>query len=98
MLRRHLDYVREGGALVVSRIDRLARSTPHLCRITETQREKGVDLVVLDQNTDTSDAKGRLLFNMLGAIGQFENETRVERQMDGIRIVCSKWRAWHTAT
>ena len=85
MLRQCLDYVREGDALVVSRIDRLARSTLHLCQIAETLREKGVDLVVLDQNIDTSDATGRLLFNMLGAIGQFENEIRAERQMDGIR-------------
>ena len=57
----------------------------HLCQIAETLREKGVDLVVLDQNIDTSDATGRLLFNMLGAIGQFETEIRAERQMDGIK-------------
>ena len=57
----------------------------HLCQIAETLSEKGVDLVVLDQNIDTSDATGRLLFNMLGAIGQFETEIRAERQMDGIK-------------
>ena len=45
----------------------------------------GADLVVLDQNIDTSDATGRLLFNMLGAIGQFETQIRAERQMDGIK-------------
>ena len=44
-----------------------------------------MDLVVIDQNMDTSDATGRLLFNMLGAIGQFETEIRAERQMDGIK-------------
>jgi len=43
-----------------------------------------VNLQVLDQNMDTSDATGRLLFNMLGAIAQFETEIRAERQMDGI--------------
>ena len=80
-----LDHVREGDALIVSRIDPLARSTPHLCQIAETLREKGVDPVVLDQNIDISDAAGRLLFNMLGAIGQFETEIRAERQMDGIK-------------
>ena len=63
----------------------LARSTLHLCQIAETLKQKGVDLVVLDQNIDTSDATGRLLFNMLGAIGQFETEIRAERQMDGIK-------------
>ena len=84
-LKHCLDYVREGDQLVVTRIDRLARSTLHLCQIAENLREKGVDLVVLDQNIDTSDATGRLLFNMLGAIGQFETEIRAERQMDGIK-------------
>tara|TARA_R110002074_G_scaffold398641_1_gene590759 strand:- start:658 stop:1209 length:552 start_codon:yes stop_codon:yes gene_type:complete len=84
-LKECLNYVRDGDQLIVTRIDRLARSTLHLCQIAETLREKGVDLVVLDQNIDTSDATGRLLFNMLGAIGQFETEIRAERQMDGIR-------------
>jgi len=84
-LKECLNYVREGDQLVVTRLDRLARSTLHLCQIAETLRKKGVDLVVLDQNTDTSDATGRLLFNMLGAIGQFETEIRAERQMDGIK-------------
>jgi DNA invertase Pin-like site-specific DNA recombinase len=84
-LKQCLNYVREDDQLIVTRIDRLARSTLHLCQIAETLRAKGVDLVVLDQNIDTSDATGRLLFNMLGAIGQFETEIRAERQMDGIK-------------
>ena len=84
-LKQCLNYVREGDQLIVTRIDRLARSTLHLCQVAETLRENGVELVVLDQNIDTSDATGRLLFNMLGAIGQFETEIRAERQMDGIK-------------
>lgn len=84
-LKECLNYVREGDQLIVTRIVRLARSTLHLCQIAETLKQKGVDLIVLDQNIDTSDATGRLLFNMLGAIGQFETEIRAERQMDGIK-------------
>ncbi|MEL6578656.1 MAG: recombinase family protein [Cyanobacteria bacterium J06621_12] len=79
-----LEYVREEDTLVVTRLDRLARSTLHLCQIAEILREKQVNLQVLDQNINTSDATGRLLFNMLGAIAQFETEIRAERQMDGI--------------
>lgn len=79
-----LEYVREGDTLVVTRLDRLARSTLHLCHIAEELKRKQVHLKVLDQNIDTSDATGRLLFNMLGAIAQFETEIRAERQMDGI--------------
>ncbi len=71
--------------LVITRLDRLARSTLHLCQIAETLKEKGVDLQVLDQSINTADATGRLLFNMLGAIGQFETEIRAERQMEGIQ-------------
>ena len=80
-----LEYVREGDTLVVTRLDRLARSTLHLCQIADELKRKGVNLQVLDQNIDTSDATGRLLFNMLGAIAQFETEIRAERQMDGIQ-------------
>ena len=74
-----LNYIREGDTLVVTRINRLARSTLDLCNIAKLLEEKGVNLKVLDQNIDTSDATGRLLFNMLGAIGQFETEIRAER-------------------
>jgi DNA invertase Pin-like site-specific DNA recombinase len=80
-----LDYVREGDTLVVTRLDRLARSTWHLCQIAEALARKQVGLHVLDQQIDTSDATGRLLFHMLGAIAQFETEIRAERQMDGIQ-------------
>jgi len=80
-----LEYVREGDTLVVTRLDRLARSTFHLCRIADELQRKQVHLQVLDQHIDTSDATGRLLFNMLGAIAQFETEIRAERQMDGIQ-------------
>lgn len=83
-LKACLEYVRAGDVLVVTRLDRLARSTLHLCQIAETLKEKGVDLQVLDQSINTGDATGRLLFNMLGAIGQFETEIRAERQMEGI--------------
>ena len=79
-----LEYIREGDTLVVTRLDRLARSTLHLCQIATELERKQVQLQVLDQHIDTGDATGRLLFNMLGAIAQFETEIRAERQRDGI--------------
>ena len=84
-LQTCLEYVREDDTLVVSRLDRLARSTLHLCQIADELDRKRVNLQVLDQSIDTGDATGRLLFNMLGAISQFETEIRAERQMDGIQ-------------
>jgi DNA invertase Pin-like site-specific DNA recombinase len=83
-LRACLEYVRDGDVLVITRLDRLARSTLHLCQIAAELERKGVNLQVLDQNIDTSTATGRLLFNMLGAISQFETEIRAERQLEGI--------------
>ena len=80
-----LEYVREGDMLVVTRLDRLARSTLHLCQIAAELERKQVNLQVLDQSIDTSNATGRLLFHMLGAIAQFETELRAERQRDGIQ-------------
>ncbi|MFC1659710.1 recombinase family protein, partial [Pseudomonadota bacterium] len=53
-------------------------------QIAEELKRKKVAIKVIDQNIDTNDATGRLLFNMLGAISQFETEIRAERQMDGI--------------
>lgn len=84
-LEQCLNYVREGDTLVITRLDRLARSTLHLCQIAKELERKGVNLKVIDQNIDTASATGRLLFNMLAAIGQFETEIRAERQIEGIK-------------
>ena len=74
-LEAALDYVREGDVLVVTKLDRLARS-----RLDA----KGVGLKVLDQAIDTTTPTGRLMFNMLGAIAQFERELIRERMLVGI--------------
>ncbi len=83
-LQMALDYVRERDVLVITKLDRLARSTFHLTQIAERLKEKEVELVVLDQNIDTSTPTGKLLFNMLASIAEFETEIRKERQLDGI--------------
>ncbi|WP_035724055.1 recombinase family protein [Fodinicurvata fenggangensis] len=83
-LERALDYLRDGDTLVVTKLDRLARSTAHLLALSETIQEKGANLQVLDLNLDTSTPTGKLLFTMIGAIGQFEREMMLERQREGI--------------
>lgn len=82
--------VRKGDKLCVTRLDRLARSMRDLHRIAEELEEREVDLVVLEQSIDTSTAEGRLFFNMLGAISQFETELRKARQREGIEAALSK--------
>jgi DNA invertase Pin-like site-specific DNA recombinase len=79
-----LEYAREGDALVVTKLDRLARSVAHLVAIGEKLDAKGVSLKVLEQAIDTSTPTGRLMFNMLGAIAQFERELMLERQREGV--------------
>jgi len=83
-LAKCLDYLREGESLVVTKLDRLARSTQHLCAIVQQLKERGVDLVVLDQAIDTTSPVGRFTFHLLAAMAEFENDIRRERQMEGI--------------
>jgi DNA invertase Pin-like site-specific DNA recombinase len=84
-LQACLNYLREGDTLVITKLDRLARSTYHLTQIHEQLKQQGIELVVIDQSLDTSTPVGKLMFNMLGAIAEFENEIRRERQLDGIK-------------
>jgi DNA invertase Pin-like site-specific DNA recombinase len=79
-----LRYLRKGDTLVISRIDRLARSAEHLLSLVGDLEAKGVTLKVLDQSIDTSDAAGRAFLGMLAVFAQFETDIRRERQMDGI--------------
>ena len=79
-----LDYVRDGDTLVVTKLDRLARSTRDLLNILNALEKKQVKLNVLDQQIDTSTPSGRLLVTLLGSIAEFENDLRRDRQMDGI--------------
>src|ERR1700747_2764017 len=67
-LEAALDYIREGDALVVCKLDRLARSTQHLLEIVERVKRKGAHLNVLNLAMDTSTATGKLLLTMIGAI------------------------------
>ncbi|KAB2755669.1 recombinase family protein [Brucella anthropi] len=83
-LERALDYVREGDTLIVTKLDRLARSVADLVAITETLRTKGVALRILSMNLDTATPTGKLMLNLLGSIAEFERELMLERQREGI--------------
>jgi DNA invertase Pin-like site-specific DNA recombinase len=76
--------VRAGDIFIVTKLDRLARSVAHLVEIGTRLEAKGVALKVLDQAIDTTTPSGRLMFNMLGSIVQFERELMLERQREGI--------------
>ena len=79
-----LEWVREGDILIVTKLDRLARSVADMVAITEALRKKGVGLRILAMNLDTSTPTGKLMVNLLGSIAEFERELMLERQREGI--------------
>lgn len=84
-LARCLEYAREGDTLIVTKLDRLARSTADLYRIVTGLTDKGVAFKVLDDAAvDTSSRTGKLVMGVLALIAEFETEIRRERQMEGI--------------
>ncbi|WP_115529367.1 MULTISPECIES: recombinase family protein [Xanthomonas] len=89
-LQAALEYVRKGDILVVSRLDRIARSVLDLAKIADRLKDKEVSLRVLDQGLDTTTSEGKLMFNLLGAFAEFEADIRMERQRDGIALALQK--------
>jgi DNA invertase Pin-like site-specific DNA recombinase len=84
-LKRCPEYLREGDTFLVTKIDRLARSTSDLYRIVSLLAEKDVSFKVIDDpSIDTSSRTGKLVMGILALIAEFENDIRRERQMDGI--------------
>ena len=84
-LQDALEFVREGDTLVVTRLDRLARSATDLHSIVSALSKKGVAFQCLQQSgIDTSTSTGKLLLGMLAAIAEFETDIRRERQREGI--------------
>lgn len=83
-LLRALEYVREGDTLIVTKPDRLARSTADLLAIAKALEGKGVTLRILSMNVDTSTPTGKLMLTMLGGIAEFERDLMLERQREGI--------------
>lgn len=79
-----LEFVRPGDELVVTRIDRLARSIGDLQDIVRTLKAKGVALRATEQPIDTSTAAGKCFLDMLGVFAEFETNLRKERQLEGI--------------
>lgn len=79
-----LEFLREGDELVVTRIDRLARSIRDLQNIVYDLDKKGVVLSATEQPIQTNTSAGKCFLDMLGVFGEFETNLRKERQMEGI--------------
>jgi DNA invertase Pin-like site-specific DNA recombinase len=83
-LQNILDFLREGDVLMVTRIDRLARSIGDLQDIVRAVKARGASLKATEQPIDTSTAAGKCFLDMLGVFAEFETNLRRERQLEGI--------------
>src|SRR6476646_1396758 len=90
-LKRCREYLREGDTLLVTKVDRLARSTSDFWTIIKELESKGASFRSLDdREVDTTSRNGRLLMSILSSIAEFETAIRHERQMEGIRRAQAK--------
>ncbi|KKP40236.1 MAG: transposon Tn21 resolvase [Candidatus Peregrinibacteria bacterium GW2011_GWC2_33_13] len=85
-LQAILDYVREGDIIYIKDFSRIARSTKDLLAIVEKLQTKGVKLISLKENLDSTTSTGKLMLTMIGAIYEFERSNLLERQAEGIAI------------
>ncbi|AKH65199.1 MULTISPECIES: recombinase family protein [Photorhabdus] len=79
-----LDFLRPGDTLIVTRIDRLARSIKDLQDIVYSLNQRGITLKATEQPVDTRTAAGKAFLDMLGVFAEFETNLRRERQLEGI--------------
>jgi DNA invertase Pin-like site-specific DNA recombinase len=91
-LDKALLVARAGDQLVITKLDRLGRSLEHLIELSKDLSGRGVDLVVLDQGIDTSTPVGRMFFQILGAIAEFEHALMSERTRDGLEAARARGR------
>ncbi|MFZ1412960.1 MAG: recombinase family protein [Defluviicoccus sp.] len=91
-LARGLDMLRPGDALVITRLDRLARSVADLVRIVDELRQRQAGLRILTLGIDTVTPSGQLVVQIFGAIAQFERALMLERQREGIAKARSEGR------
>ena len=82
-LAEALDYLRDGDVLVVTKIDRLARSVADLCSIVQRIEAKGAALRILATNLDTASPTGKLMLNVIGSVAQFEREGIARAKREG---------------
>lgn len=87
-----LQALSAGDQIVITKLDRLGRSLEHLIELSKELQHRQIDLVVLDQGIDTSTAVGRMFFQILGAIAEFEHALMSERTRDGLAAARARGR------
>ncbi|MBM6595337.1 recombinase family protein [Microvirga pudoricolor] len=83
-LEQALGFTREGDTLVVTKLDRLARSVPHMWEIIRKLQARGVGIRIINLGIDTNTPTGKLMLSVLDGVAEFEREMMLERQREGI--------------
>lgn len=83
-LRALLDHAREGDTVIVWRLDRLARSLPHLIELAGEFESRGIELRSITENIDTSTPAGKLIFHIFASLAEFERNLIIERTTAGL--------------
>lgn len=91
-LEKLLTYMQPGDTIIVWKLDRIGRSIKHLIELSELFKTSNIEFVSLKENIDTSTATGRLMFNMLAALAEFEREMIIERTHAGLAAARSRGR------
>src|SRR5260370_10892368 len=89
-LDKALAYLREGDVFVITRMSRAMRSLKHMIELAEQLRTRGIDLVVIKQQIDTTSPQGRLVFHLLAALDEFQRELIVEGTLEGLAAARSR--------
>jgi DNA invertase Pin-like site-specific DNA recombinase len=87
-----LSHLRDGDTLIVWRLDRLGRSLKHLIETVTALKERGVSFKSLTENIDTSTATGNLVFQIFGALAEFERNLIKERTVAGLQAARARGR------
>jgi len=86
------EYLRKGDVLVITKLDRLARSLKDLIEIVETLKKRGVDVVSIQDKIETATAQGRFFFHIFGAVAEFERDLIRQRTQAGLTAARARGR------
>ncbi|UJS29026.1 recombinase family protein (plasmid) [Macrococcoides canis] len=91
-LDKCLDYMREGDMLVITKLDRLGRTTKQLIELAQYLENEGIELFIIDNNINTKDAMGKMFFTMMSAFAELEANLLSERTKKGLAAARSRGR------
>lgn len=92
-LDKALDYMREGDTLVLTKLDRLGRTTKQLIELSQYLEDQGIDLEIIDMNINTKDAMGKMFFTMMSAFAELEANLLSERTKKGLDAARARGRS-----